>query len=287
MNKSSPLNFGNMNQRLKNIIIFLFLIKNTYTLNQYKNNLMWSFFMKISSEEKKKLKNTIIDSAVHLFIVKGINNTTMREISRNANIADATIYKYFKSKEKIIIAYFERHFLILIKQVKEVDGFNSFSMKEQFQCCFDLSLELFLADREFVKLAFKNAFFNYSYDIKEVKRLRELFNQISIEILEAAIEVNEIPEQSMTPLINQAIFDYYLLVVLYWLKDESDDFSGTSIFMDKSLDIIDAFLRSGLINKFFDFFSYLFKTHLMDLMGIFKEGKKAGSFIKREFMGKL
>ena len=243
--------------------------------------------MKISQEERKKTRKKIIQTAVHLFIVKGYQNVTMREISRKSKIADATIYKYFKSKEKIIIAYFDLHYDLLIEKIREVEDFNTFNLKEQLQTCFESSLEIFLEDREFIEIAFKNAFFNYGYHVSEVKNLRNKFNQITLEILDSAIEVNEIPEQAMKGLINESLFDYYLGVVMYWLKDDSDNFSNTSQFIDKSLDIVYAILREGLVNKLSDFFTYLLKTHMMNFTGIFSKSKATGSFIKKHFMGNL
>jgi AcrR family transcriptional regulator len=243
--------------------------------------------MKISQEERNKIHEKIIKTAIHLFILKGVENTTMREISRKSKIADATIYKYFKSKEKIIIAYFDLHYDKLIENMKAITDFNTFNCKEQLQTCFETSLEIFLEDREFVEIAFKNAFFNYGYNITEVKKLRNKFNQITLDILDSAIDVKEIPDQSMKGLINESLFDYYISIVMYWLKDDSHNFANTSQFIDKSLDIIYAILREGLVNKVTDFLTYLLKTHMMNLTGVFSKSKEAGSFIKRHFMGNL
>ena len=58
--------------------------------------------MKISKQQKLENRRKIIESAVDLVIEKDLKSATMREISRHAGIADATIYNYFPTKEAIV-----------------------------------------------------------------------------------------------------------------------------------------------------------------------------------------
>lgn len=50
-------------------------------------------------------KQRIIETASHLFYQKGYNLTGINEIIEKANIAKATLYNHFKSKEDICLAY--------------------------------------------------------------------------------------------------------------------------------------------------------------------------------------
>ena len=61
------------------------------------------------AEKKDTAKNrereqNIIESALKIFGEKGFENTTISEISKMANISDATIYEYFSSKEEILFS---------------------------------------------------------------------------------------------------------------------------------------------------------------------------------------
>jgi len=61
------------------------------------------------AEKKDTAKNrereqNIIESALKVFGEKGFENTTISEISKMANISDATIYEYFSSKEEILFS---------------------------------------------------------------------------------------------------------------------------------------------------------------------------------------
>ena len=51
----------------------------------------------VAFSEKKK---HILDASLHLFSLNGYNETSMQDIASYCNISKATIYKFFKSKEK-------------------------------------------------------------------------------------------------------------------------------------------------------------------------------------------
>lgn len=54
---------------------------------------------------KKKVKRqVIIDAAIEVFSRKGFQNSTISEIAQTANVAEGTIYQYFKSKEDLFFA---------------------------------------------------------------------------------------------------------------------------------------------------------------------------------------
>jgi len=61
-------------------------------------------------EEKKDLskkaekRERIINSATALFAKKGFNDTSMLEIARSADVAEGTVYEYFRNKEDLLIS---------------------------------------------------------------------------------------------------------------------------------------------------------------------------------------
>ena len=63
--------------------------------------------------EKEKVSRTldkhtrIINAALKVFAEKGFYNTRISEIAREADVADGTIYLYFKNKDDILISLFE------------------------------------------------------------------------------------------------------------------------------------------------------------------------------------
>ncbi len=52
-------------------------------------------------ENKKQKKDAIINSAFALFIQKGVNNTSIADIMKKAELAKGTFYLYFKDKYEV------------------------------------------------------------------------------------------------------------------------------------------------------------------------------------------
>jgi TetR/AcrR family fatty acid metabolism transcriptional regulator len=53
-------------------------------------------------------KHQILDAAAHVFASKGFHAATIKDVSREAGIADGTIYNYFDNKTSLLFAIFER-----------------------------------------------------------------------------------------------------------------------------------------------------------------------------------
>ena len=241
--------------------------------------------MKISQKQRKKNRRKIIGVCVDLMIEKGFKAATMREIARRSEISDATIYNYFPTKESILYAYYEDHFLDCSKKLQAVEDFNAYSFQEQIQTYFETSLTLFLPDREFVALSYKTVFFSLSQNYQLFEPIRKQFLLAINDMLEAAIEVEEMPPLVFSEFVVQLFWDYYIAVLAYWLADESPQFEDTSILIDKSLDLGVALLKSGVFNKMFDLSIMLFKTHVLSRLPNLKTHVDLAQKVKREFMG--
>jgi TetR/AcrR family acrAB operon transcriptional repressor len=62
--------------------------------------------------DKEEKRNEIALSCINLFCTKGIQQTSIDEIAKNANVAKGTIYLYFRNKDEIIFTIWD----ILTKQ---------------------------------------------------------------------------------------------------------------------------------------------------------------------------
>lgn len=240
--------------------------------------------MKISQAQKAENRRKIIAAAVEIITVGGFKTATMRAIAREAGIADATIYKYFPTKESILFGYYHDHMKTLIKTLKAIDDFNTFGFQAQIQTVMETSLELYLPDREFVAATHQRIFFSFSRDYRQLKPIRKMFNDIIKDIFEAAIEVEEIPDQMFLDISHQFAWDYYIAMVHYWLNDTSDQFTDTSVLIDKWLDLTCSMIKAGVANKVFDILTFLFKQHVLSRLSYVKERIDTVHTIKRRFM---
>jgi len=60
----------------------------------------------------------IIQAAAKVFAEKGFYNSRVSEIAKEANVADGTIYLYFKNKDDILISLFEEEFGRIVDNIK-------------------------------------------------------------------------------------------------------------------------------------------------------------------------
>ncbi|MCB1023195.1 MAG: TetR/AcrR family transcriptional regulator [Acidobacteria bacterium] len=92
-------------------------------------------------------REAILRSAIHVFADKGYFNSKVADIAGKANIADGTVYLYFKSKEEILHSIFDRamsEFISLGK--KEIEGIETADRK--LLRIAELHLEKLGADRD-------------------------------------------------------------------------------------------------------------------------------------------
>jgi TetR/AcrR family fatty acid metabolism transcriptional regulator len=67
-------------------------------------------------EENKHQR--ILRAAVKIFSEKGFYNSRVSEIAREANVADGTIYLYFRNKDDLLISLFEEEFGRIVEDMR-------------------------------------------------------------------------------------------------------------------------------------------------------------------------
>lgn len=99
------------------------------------------------TDQEKSTEEIIFDAAQKIFIEKGFDGARMEEIAREASINKALLHYYYRTKEKLFKAIFERVFKNFVPQVLTfwdsdlpfftkvemfVDTYVSFIMKNPF-----------------------------------------------------------------------------------------------------------------------------------------------------------
>lgn len=83
----------------------------------------------------------IIEAAIAVFAGKGFFNSTVADVAREADVADGTIYLYFKNKDDLLISIFE-YSMDLFIQAAEGELKNSNDPKEKLKRFISLHLKL-------------------------------------------------------------------------------------------------------------------------------------------------
>ena len=74
----------------------------------------------LTEEEQQRRRKEIFDASVHLFLEKGFHETSMREVAKAAEVGKSTLYDYFKSKDEILVSYFEDEIVKITQRAQEI-----------------------------------------------------------------------------------------------------------------------------------------------------------------------
>jgi AcrR family transcriptional regulator len=90
----------------------------------------------LTGEEQQRRRKEIFDASVYLFLDKGFNETSMREIAEAAGIGKSTLYDYFSSKDDILLSFVEEELQRLTEEMKEIANLNVAAMEKLRQMMF-------------------------------------------------------------------------------------------------------------------------------------------------------
>ena len=109
----------------------------------------------LTEEELNRRRREIFRASVHLFVERGFNETSMREIAEAAGVGKSTLYDYFPSKDEIMI-------FSVVDEVRQLQAWaeeiiaQELSAAEKLRRIMRKHLEYMLANKlMFLKISFE------------------------------------------------------------------------------------------------------------------------------------
>lgn len=245
--------------------------------------------MRRSAEDQELIRLRLLEAAVDVITEKGFRTATMREIARKAGVGESTIYNYFPTKERIAYGWCAEVQRRVIARLKALPDFHELRLREQIQQLIETELECWLGSREFMREVFAITWHSPFGASAYLTETRELLDSIVIELIDAAIEAGEIPDQPFRDVMPRLFWDYLTGIFVYWLADDTDRFDNTTRLVDQTSTIIADVLQTALIGKLTDTALFLLRTQVLRHFGEMAEAgqnvyEKAMK-VKRRFMG--
>jgi len=107
----------------------------------------------LTEEEQAKRRHEIFHSVVNIFLKKGFQETSMREIAGVAGLGKSTLYDYFKTKDDILLYFFEDQINDLTEAAQKV-ALQNISADERLRQVMKVHLEFLQANKSlFMKLS--------------------------------------------------------------------------------------------------------------------------------------
>jgi len=114
----------------------------------------------LTEEEQEKRRHEIFHKVVHTFVKKGFQETSMREIAEAAGIGKSTLYDYFKTKDDILVYFFQDQLNDLTEAAQRI-ALQNISADERLRQVMKVHLEFLQAN--------KSQFMNLSLEAQRLK----------------------------------------------------------------------------------------------------------------------
>ena len=197
-------------------------------------------------ENKKATQERILKAALDLFSTRGFYETTTRQISRKAGVAEGTLFNYFRSKEDLALYFFEQEVQKAIEWFQAEKELQRAAVVEQLFAVIHRHLDRMAPYEEFIGAVYLRA-------LQPVSKLHPMslesqsvnlrYLRFIRGILERAEQAEEIPQVGDLGAWAFALF--HVGILTYWLHDESRGKERTLALLDRSLKVTRAILRRG------------------------------------------
>jgi AcrR family transcriptional regulator len=198
------------------------------------------------AQSKQAIRDRIVKAALTLFQTKGFDTTTTKAIARKAGIAEGTVFNYFRTKEDIALFFFEEEVDHAIAAVRDNPRLRKAPLEEKLFTLIHSQLEFLAPYERFIGAALLHALNPASHlgaFSHRAQQLRHRYLAFVAELIEDSSPKSK--KDSLSWLVPEAFWIYYLGVLLFWLYDTSKDKQHTLAFLDRSLNVGVSFLRAG------------------------------------------
>jgi len=106
----------------------------------------------LTKEEQEKRRHEIFHQVVKIFLKKGFQETSMQEIAQAAGLGKSTLYDYFRTKDEILIYFFEDQLNDMTAEAQTI-ALQNLSADKRLRQIMEKYLENLLANKNlFLKL---------------------------------------------------------------------------------------------------------------------------------------
>ncbi len=183
-------------------------------------SLILPIIKKRSKPQKTEKADLIIAAAEKVFYEKGFAKAQISEIARRANVADGTIYEYFKNKEALLLSIPEKRFHEHMEKLSET--FTPKKPIRKLRRLIRYHFALHLNNREFLKVFLLNILLNDRfYTSKAHKKYREYLHLIDT-IIEEGKSDGSIRKDVNAEIFKSLFLGSFSNMALRWLILEND-----------------------------------------------------------------
>jgi AcrR family transcriptional regulator len=191
-------------------------------------------------------RSRIYEVALQLFREKGFEQTTMRDIARQAEVALGAAYYYFGSKDAIVLAFY--HEMQESGHQATLDAIAKHrKLLDRIRVVLEKRFELLAPNFKFL-----GALFKHSPDVDDplspFSNENQSIRDKTIDLFRTALGGGDVKVPAdLAPHLPRLLWLYQLSLILFWIYDRTLERKSTMLLMEKSLSLIVTLIRvSGL-----------------------------------------
>jgi hypothetical protein len=203
-------------------------------------------------------KSDLVLAYTNHLLNEGKRPLNVFKFCQTVKIEEAEFYTFFGSFEAIEKHVFQHLFEETQKVLKENEGYEEFSSKEKLLSFYYTYIENLTANRSLISflLSNKNPIKSFSNIYPVKKHFTNFVKSLYLDSGEMPLEkLKEYQEKGLT----EIIWNQFLSIIKYWLKDESPSFEKTDAYIEKSTAAGFEVLNLTQIESVIDFGKFLFK----------------------------
>jgi len=198
------------------------------------------------TQNKAKTKQAILAAALALFAEKGFYRATTKEVSRQAGVAEGTLFNYFKTKEDLALYFFEQEQAEIIRWYAGDRRVQRAPLVEKLFAIIQHLLDRLTPYEEFIGAVYLRA-------LAPASKLRPWSLQSQAQNLRYLKFIRGILAEAETdgdiPRVGDfgayAFGLFHLAIITYWLQDRSRGKEQTLALLDRCLKVGSHLLKQG------------------------------------------
>ena len=182
----------------------------------------------------------ILDTAIRLFRKDGFDQTTMREVASETEVALGLAYHYFPSKEALVMAYYQRvqreHRIVAHGKMA-----HTRTLRDRLAMLLHTKLDILKEDRKLLGALFRYTG-NPEHPLSFLGKTTAPLRSDCMDLFSEALEPERLPDD-LRKLLPLALWALHMGVLLYFLYDSSPNLKRTRKLIDGSLALVVGFLK--------------------------------------------
>jgi len=179
---------------------------------------------------------------------------------KNTKIKEEQFYEHYSSLESIESEIWLDFLNETLEKIKADEVYAQYSVREKLLAFYYTFLEVLKPNRSFAIYSYS---FKSYWDITPdfLKKLlpahKEFVEDLVLEGRESQVIADRVYITDYYPFIFKIQF---LQVLQFWVKDQSENFEKTDVYIEKAVNFAFDFMGKNLLDSGFDYFKYVFQN---------------------------